>query len=77
MKSRRKRQSRIRKETRLNRKKVKRVELKVGTLNMETMTGKGRRLADVMERMKVDTLSIQETRSKRGKARCIGEGCMS
>jgi len=69
------RQSRARKEKYANRKKAKRVDLKVGTLNVGTMTGKSRELADVMERRKVDVLCVQETRWKGEKARCIGEGC--
>ncbi|KAK3574478.1 hypothetical protein QTP86_008076 [Hemibagrus guttatus] len=46
----------------------------MGTLNVGTMTGKGRELADVMERRKVDILCVQETRWKGGKARSIGAG---
>ncbi|KAK3549613.1 hypothetical protein QTP86_005350 [Hemibagrus guttatus] len=38
------------------------------------MTGKGRELADVMERRKVDILCVQETRWKGSKARSIGAG---
>ena len=52
----------------MSRRKVKRVELKVGTLNVGTMTGKSRELADVMERRKVDVLCVQETRWKGEKA---------
>ena len=59
----------------MSRRKVKRLELKVGTLNVGTMTGKSRELADAMERRKVDVLCVQETRWKGEKARCIGEGC--
>ncbi|KAK3556427.1 hypothetical protein QTP70_008339 [Hemibagrus guttatus] len=36
--------------------------------------GKGRELADMMERRKVDILCVQETRWKGSKARCIGAG---
>ena len=36
------------------------VEVRVGTLNVGTMTGKGRELADMMERRKVDILCVQE-----------------
>ena len=36
------------------------------------MTGKGREVADLMERREVDILSVQETRWKGEKARCIG-----
>ncbi|KAK3552541.1 hypothetical protein QTP86_014452, partial [Hemibagrus guttatus] len=39
-----------------------------------TCSGKGRELADVMERRKVDILCVQETRWKGSKARSIGAG---
>ena len=48
--------------------------MKVGTLNVGTMTGKGREVADLMERRSVDVLCVQETRWKGEKARCIGGG---
>ncbi|KAK3523933.1 hypothetical protein QTP70_016740, partial [Hemibagrus guttatus] len=54
--------------------KGKSVGLRIGTLNVGTMTGKGRELADVMERKKVDKLCVQETRWKGSKARSIGAG---
>ncbi|MCJ8732963.1 hypothetical protein PDJAM_G00217540 [Pangasius djambal] len=38
------------------------------------MTGKGRELADMMERRKVDIMCVQETRWKGSKARSIGAG---
>ncbi|KAI5100255.1 hypothetical protein C0J45_9241 [Silurus meridionalis] len=38
------------------------------------MTGKGRELADMMERRKVDILCVQETKWKGSKARNIGGG---
>ncbi|KAK3530930.1 hypothetical protein QTP70_006515 [Hemibagrus guttatus] len=38
------------------------------------MTGKGKELADMMERRKVDILCVQETRWKGSKARSIGAG---
>ncbi|KAK3510848.1 hypothetical protein QTP70_022792 [Hemibagrus guttatus] len=38
------------------------------------MTGKGRELADMMDRRKVDILCVQETRWKGSKARSIGAG---
>ncbi|KAI5104058.1 hypothetical protein C0J45_5684 [Silurus meridionalis] len=38
------------------------------------MTGKGREVADMMERRKVDTLCVQETKWKGSKARNIGGG---
>ena len=55
-------------------KKAKKMKLKVATLNVGTMTGKGREVADPMERRGVDILSVQETRWKGEKARCIGGG---
>ncbi|KAI5107453.1 hypothetical protein C0J45_3091 [Silurus meridionalis] len=50
------------------------VEVRVGTLNVGTMTGKGREGADMMERRKVDMLCVQETKWKGSKARNIGGG---
>ncbi|KAK3517204.1 hypothetical protein QTP70_001065, partial [Hemibagrus guttatus] len=52
--------------------KGKSVGLRIGTLNVGTMTGKGRELADMMERRKVNILCVQETRWKGSKARSIG-----
>ena len=49
--------------------------IKVGTLNIGTMTGRGRELADMMERRNVDILCLQETKWKGSKARNIGSGC--
>ncbi|KAK3568201.1 hypothetical protein QTP86_000225 [Hemibagrus guttatus] len=54
--------------------KGKSVGLRIGTLNVGTMTGKGRELADMMERRKVDILCVQETRWKGSKAHSIGAG---
>ncbi|KAK3532234.1 hypothetical protein QTP86_009512 [Hemibagrus guttatus] len=54
--------------------KGKSVGLRIGTLNVGTMTGKGREPADMMERRKVDILCVQETRWKGSKARSIGAG---
>ncbi|KAK3559735.1 hypothetical protein QTP86_019372 [Hemibagrus guttatus] len=45
--------------------KGKSVGLRIGTLNVGTMTGKGRELADVMERRKVDILFYYGVDSKR------------
>ena len=44
-------------------------------LNIGTMTGRGRELADMMERRNVDILCLQETKWKGSKARKIGGGC--
>ncbi|KAK3539481.1 hypothetical protein QTP70_008869 [Hemibagrus guttatus] len=54
--------------------KGKSVGLRIGTLNVGTMAGKGRELADMMERRKVDILCVQETRWKGSKAHSIGAG---
>ncbi|KAK3531746.1 hypothetical protein QTP70_027292 [Hemibagrus guttatus] len=54
--------------------KGKSVGRRIGTLNVGTMTGKGRELADMMERRKVDILCVQETRWKGSKARSIRAG---
>lgn len=43
-------------------------------LNVGTMNGKGREVADLMERRKVDILCVQEMHWKGEKARCIGGG---
>ena len=37
------------------------VRVRVGTLNVGSMTGRGRDLADLMERRKVGVLCVQET----------------
>ena len=39
----------------------------VGTLNIGTMTGRGRELADMMKQRNVDILCLQETKWKRVK----------
>ncbi|KAK3523823.1 hypothetical protein QTP70_010438 [Hemibagrus guttatus] len=57
-----------------DKRKGKSVGLMIGTVNVGTMTGKGRELADMMERRKVDILCVQETRWKGSKARSIGAG---
>ncbi|KAK3556963.1 hypothetical protein QTP70_022304 [Hemibagrus guttatus] len=50
-------------------------KLKLGEIVTTIPTiGKGRELADMMERRKVDILCVQETRWKDGKARSIGAG---
>ena len=52
--------------------KAKSVEVRVATLNFCSMTGKGRELADMMERRKVDILCVRKTKWKGSKARSIG-----
>ena len=49
-----------RKERNEERQKAK-IKLKVATLNVGTMTGKERKVADLMERRGVDKLRVQET----------------
>ena len=44
-------------------------------LNIGAMTGRGRELADMMERRNADILCLQETKWKGSKARNIGGGC--
>ncbi|KAK3569633.1 hypothetical protein QTP86_002580 [Hemibagrus guttatus] len=53
--------------------KVSRIQSN-GEWGKELMLGKGRELADMMERRKVDILCVQETRWKGSKARSIGTG---
>ena len=48
--------------------------IRMGTLNIGTMTGRGRELADMMERRNVDILCLQETKWKGSKARNIRGG---
>ncbi|KAI5090312.1 eukaryotic translation initiation factor 4 gamma 3 isoform X8 [Silurus meridionalis] len=61
-------------QRRQGKEQCRRVEVRVGTLNVGTMTGKGREVADMMERRKVDMLCVQETKWKGSKARNIGGG---
>ena len=63
-----------RKERNEERKKAKKIKLRVATLNVGTMTGKGREVADLMERRGVDILCVQEIRWKGKRARFIGGG---
>ena len=55
--------------------KGRRSLIKVGTLNIGTMTGKGRELADMMEQRNVGILCLQETNWKGSKAGNNGGGC--
>ena len=48
--------------------------MRIGTLNVGTMTGRGRELADMMKRRKIKVLCVQETRWKGNKAKEIGDG---
>ncbi|KAI5093469.1 hypothetical protein C0J45_16607 [Silurus meridionalis] len=71
---RRRRRGGRRLQRRQGKKQCRRVEVRVGTLNVGTMMGKGREVADMMERRKVDVLCVQETKWKGSKARNIGGG---
>ena len=55
--------------------KGKRSLIRVGILNIGTMTGRGRELADMMERRNVDILCLQETKWKGSKERNSGGAC--
>ena len=57
--------------------KRRRLLIRVGTLNIGTMTERERELADMMERRNIDILVLcfQETKWKGSKARNIGGGC--
>ena len=65
-------QWRRKKEKNKERKKAKKIKLRVATLNFGTMTGKGREVADLIEQREMDILCVQETHRKREKERCIG-----
>ena len=54
-------QWRRRKERNEERKKAKKIKLRVAALNVGT-NGKGREVADLMERRRVDILCVQETK---------------
>ena len=64
-------QWRRRKERNEERKKAKKIKLRVPTLNVGIMTSKEREVANLMERG-VDILCVQETCWKGERARCIG-----
>ena len=49
--------------------------IRVGILNIGTMTGRRRELADMMEQRNVDIMCLQKTKWKGSKARNIGGGC--
>ena len=51
------------------------MRVRVGTLNVGAMAGRGRELANLMERGKVRVLCVQETRWKGDKAKELGGGC--
>lgn len=63
---------RVRKQS--EKRKQGRIEVRVGILNVATMTGKGRELVCLMEKRRVDILCVQEAKWKGSKARNIGSG---
>ena len=67
-------QWRRKKERNEERKKAKKIKLRIATLNVGIMIGKGREVADLMEQRGLDIMCVQETRWKGEKARCIGGG---
>ena len=67
-------QWRRRKERNEERKKAKKIKLRVPTLNVGTVTSKEREVADLMERRGVDILCVQKICWKGERARCIGRG---
>lgn len=54
-------------------------QIRVANVNIGTLTGKSREIADMMTSRKIDILCLQETRwtggKSKGKARNIGDGC--
>jgi exonuclease III len=62
--------------TRLKKSVQERVErdLRIGTLNIGTLTGKGREIVDMLERRKLDILCLQETRWKGNKSKDLAGG---
>ena len=55
--------------------KERRSLIRVGNLNIGTMTGRGRELNGMMDRRNINILCLQETKWKGSKARNIGGGC--
>ena len=55
-------------------KKTKKIKQRVATLNVGTLTGKEKEVADLVERSGVDILCVLETRWKGENAKCINEG---
>ena len=50
------------------------MDLRVGTLNVGSMTGKSSEIVDMMDRRKVDILCVQVTKWKGSQARELGNG---
>ena len=54
--------------------RLKKIAQRVGSLNVGSMTGRSREVADVMKRRKINILCVQETRWHGNKARELGDG---
>ena len=50
-------------------------KMQTESLNIGTMTGKSRELADLMKTRRIDVMCLQETRWGGNKARELGDGC--
>ncbi|XP_066965684.1 craniofacial development protein 2-like [Macrobrachium rosenbergii] len=61
-------------QERVQLKKRAHIGFRVCQLNIGSMTGRGRELADLMRKRKVDVLCVQETRWKGNKAKELGDG---
>ena len=48
--------------------------IRIATLNVGSMTGRGQEIVDLMERRRIDIMCVQETKWKGFKAREIGNG---
>ncbi|XP_008487382.1 uncharacterized protein LOC103524157, partial [Diaphorina citri] len=55
-------------------KKLVKKNVRIGTLNVGSMTGRGREVADLMARRRIQILTVQETRWKGNKAKELGDG---
>ncbi|XP_026746110.1 uncharacterized protein LOC113507456 [Trichoplusia ni] len=53
---------------------VREIRLRCASWNIGTMTGRGRELADVLKRRRINVACLQETKWRGGRAREIGEG---
>ena len=54
--------------------RLKKIAQRVGSLNVGSMTGRRRKVADVMKWRKINIFCVQETRWRGNKARDLGEG---
>lgn len=55
-------------------KKLVKLDVRIASLNVGSMTGKGREIADLMARRRIQILCVQETRWKGNKAKELGDG---